>query len=622
MIFYFFQLIILVLLLTFFRGLFLAVYYSSFKGLSLFQIFSAFFKGVHFDIASAAMVLFPSIVLLLVSSFINKKIFKFLYKLQFIFSLSMVIIFSCSDIIYFSNANKRLGYEAYVYFSHGITSIIQIGIIDSPILFLVCFGLLISMAVLIFKTKKNHFVPNKQTNKNYLYFLLLIIFTVVAIRGGFQNHRLKISDSIISSNNFLNSLVVSTPFQVIRSMGIGRYTINFDEKLMQAVREDLNSKYNMNLSKDYLFTKSIENNKIINKKNIALILLESWDSVRVGPKSKFPEATPFFNSLAKKGYYFPNFYSCGIRSSNGLFCSLSGVYDVIGKPMMWRKELTHSFPYISRILKDHGYTNLFFTGGTLMFDNLKRMLITSEFDYSAGQDEISKIYNHSGNSWGIEDEYIYKHAIEKIKKTKGPWFSYFLTASSHSPFLVDKKYHKFSKKDFSDFDLLNSLVYSDKALENFVNDLKKIGQYENTIFIITADHTNHKGLSFYHDKSIPFVIYSPINDLPRVSNDYLSNVIGSQVDIQPTIMSLLGLKIRNTFGFNLFDKKDSYAIWVSGKQVGMHRKDFMYTYSEKGQFFCYHKNKQIDCGDEHKSSLDLLLGLYSINLKLIIENKF
>jgi phosphoglycerol transferase MdoB-like AlkP superfamily enzyme len=441
------------------------------------------------------------------------------------------------------------------------------------------------------------------------------------MRGGIQNHMLKMSDSIISSNNSLNALVVSTPFQVIKSVEVSGTHVKVDLDSIKKISTILKIDKGIEFKKKYPLVKEGIQTKKINKKNIVLILLESWDAYRVGPKSKYPESTPFFNSLAKKGYNFTNFHSCGVRSSNGLFCSLSGMYDVSGKPMMWRKELTHNFAFISSMLKKYNYTNLFFTGGTLMFDNLKRMLIKADFDYFAGHEELSDIYNHEGNSWGMEDEYIYQHAIDKLKKLKGPWFSYFLTTSTHTPFLVGEKYHKYKNKNIPDKDLLNSLFYSDKMLEKFVNDLKTIGQYENTVFIFTADHTNHKNIPFYYDKNIPFVIFSPKNDLPEISQETLNKVIGSQVDIQPTIMEILGLPKQGTLGTSLFKKRDSYAIWVSGDIIGMHKRNFMYTFSGNDNFYCFNNETKIECEGQHKSNLDILKGIYNLNFSLIHNNR-
>ncbi len=82
--------------------------------------------------------------------------------------------------------------------------------------------------------------------------------------------------------------------------------------------------------------------------------------------------------------------------------------------------------------------------------------------------------------------------------------------------------------------------------------LKEQGQYENTIFVVLADHTlgwGEKG-DLYTRFHIPLFIHAP-----QLIAPHRSQQVGSQVDILPTILDMLNIQVPYAaMGNSLLDK--------------------------------------------------------------------
>jgi arylsulfatase A-like enzyme len=71
--------------------------------------------------------------------------------------------------------------------------------------------------------------------------------------------------------------------------------------------------------------------------------------------------------------------------------------------------------------------------------------------------------------------------------------------------------------------------------------VKTLSWYENTLFVITADHTNQSTHEEYKTDlgvfEVPIIFYTPDGSLPAIVRE---DVIAQQIDIMPTVLSYLG----------------------------------------------------------------------------------
>ncbi|MDF1549359.1 MAG: sulfatase-like hydrolase/transferase, partial [Bacteroidales bacterium] len=145
----------------------------------------------------------------------------------------------------------------------------------------------------------------------------------------------------------------------------------------------------------------------------------------------------------------------------------------------------------------------------------------------------------------------------EFNKMKQPFQATFFSVSSHHPFKVPEKYVDKFKKGTLDFHI--PIQYSDLALRKFFEKASKEPWFKNTLFVLTADHSNHAWHPEYKtsigDFAVPILFYHPGgNDLKG-----MDSTVVQQMDILPTIMHYLhydGGYI--SFGVNALDSTENH----------------------------------------------------------------
>jgi phosphoglycerol transferase MdoB-like AlkP superfamily enzyme len=135
-----------------------------------------------------------------------------------------------------------------------------------------------------------------------------------------------------------------------------------------------------------------------------------------------------------------------------------------------------------------------------------------------------------------------------------------------------KKYPKMYKK-------YNGVVFADYAIGRFTDTIKDEEWAKNTIFIFVADHGADRSVAVEIDWkkfANPLLIWSPNKNLIK---SQVVETLGSQADILPTLMGILGGKYEHsTWGQNLLSKdgKKEFAYVVDTQYVGIIDKDYIY----------------------------------------------
>ena len=87
-----------------------------------------------------------------------------------------------------------------------------------------------------------------------------------------------------------------------------------------------------------------------------------------------------------------------------------------------------------------------------------------------------------------------------------PFMTAIFTASNHHPFRIPQEYE--GKFPEGSMQIHKTVGYTDNALKEFFAVAKKQPWYENTIFVITNDHTNMRGFDEYRSDIGSF--YGPV----------------------------------------------------------------------------------------------------------------
>ena len=453
------------------------------------------------------------------------------------------------DLLYYENANKHIGYEAIIFFAD-LPLLISSALKENPftmsLILLGIVSLSTTLLFLYFKTKIYSRTEKGSFFQSLIKLALGSFLIIIFIRGGIQQTPLRASNAIVGEDTFINNIALNgiyTTIMDLKSQSIPplhKMEATDAIQVFQSEASYAGTEFIGGIEFP-LLRKQNQNNpgKV---PNIVLIFQESWTGKFVWPisdgKILGKELTPYYNQMAKKGHAFKNFYANGGRTSNGLMSVLTGIPDRPGLTAVRSHQILGNFSGLGTVFQNWGYDTIFITGDDLQFDNLGKIIPHWGFKNLIGKKEIAKTEKYQIGAWGYDDEDIFSILHEEMNKSyaKGkPFLGTALTMTTHYPYKVpDKKFEIFDPS-MQDFDYLNTYHYADAALQEFMKKMEKEPYFENTIFVFVADHTHHRYLSYYEDRNVPFLIYSPKFIKPK-----LDETISSQLDVYPTILGLVG----------------------------------------------------------------------------------
>jgi phosphoglycerol transferase MdoB-like AlkP superfamily enzyme len=185
-----------------------------------------------------------------------------------------------------------------------------------------------------------------------------------------------------------------------------------------------------------------------------------------------------------------------------------------------------------------GYQTSFFHGaanGSMGFQGFGSIL---GYQYYYGRTEYNDDKDFDG-IWGIWDEHFFPFMARTLTNQKQPFMATLFTLSSHDPYQLPEKYKERFKGGPLAID--KCVQYTDNSLRIFFNYARTQPWFNNTIFVITADHTSQTYYPEYSKQvnrfAVPILFYSVNNayNLKGVRTD-----LASQMDIYPTVVDLIG----------------------------------------------------------------------------------
>jgi cellulose synthase/poly-beta-1,6-N-acetylglucosamine synthase-like glycosyltransferase/phosphoglycerol transferase MdoB-like AlkP superfamily enzyme len=293
-------------------------------------------------------------------------------------------------------------------------------------------------------------------------------------------------------------------------------------------------------------------NKSPKTPNLVFVVLEGFGHAYTSPKGYIGNFTPFLDSLSHKSLFWENNLSSAGRTF-GALPSITGSLP-FGKNGFLEIGKTPENFNLYNILKANGFETGFYYGGHVSFDRYREFLEYSKVDHIVDEPFFSSPYKklpaNNGESWGYEDQAVFNKVLEMQKVQEKPYFNMLLTLSTHNPFLINNRtyYEKMynqrmqsnqlspeQKKWASGFkNQLVSVLNADDALKDFFQNYSKRPDYENTIFVITGDHsmpeiTLESNIDRFH---VPLMICSPLLKEPK-----LFKKTTSHFDIAPSILA-------------------------------------------------------------------------------------
>ena len=393
-------------------------------------------------------------------------------------------------------------------------------------------------------------------------YLLLIGFCILGIRGGFQMKPLDIiyASEMVPAKEV--QYILNTPFTITKTM---------DKWSLPPVNYFPMEAYS---SCELPILVPTTKNQF-QPKNVVIIIVESL-SRNYMSYFNGTSKTPFLDSLFNKSMVFNNAYANAKESIQGIPAVVASIPSWQDDPYIFSQYANNQVQSIASLLKPYGYQSYFFHGagkGSMGFD---AFAATVGFDtYVAKEDYPNK--DEFDGAWGIWDEPFLQYMNTQISKEKKPFVSVVFTVSSHHPYSIPAKYgDRFKAKGHP---INSSIKYTDFALQQFFEQAKKEAWFNNTLFVITADHTGPNtgdNLTNKKDMSIPIVFYQPNSSLVGVSD-----VVANQIDVMPSILDMLQYdKPFYSLGKSLFNNDcNRYSINYKGGFYNCYSKQYCYQFN-------------------------------------------
>ncbi|MDG4476072.1 LTA synthase family protein [Thiovibrio frasassiensis] len=276
--------------------------------------------------------------------------------------------------------------------------------------------------------------------------------------------------------------------------------------------------------------------------NVVLIMVESLSAEYLGAFGNTAGLTPNLDALAKDGLLFNRLYATGTRTVRGMEAVTLSVPPTPGRSIVKRTNNDNLFS-LGFVFREKGYDTRFFYGGFGYFDNMNAFFGGNGFDITDRSDLSAEEISFA-NIWGVCDEDILGRALREFDQSasrKKPFFGYVMTTSNHRPFTYPEGKIDIPVKTGR----AGGVKYTDYAIGKFIEEARRHSWFDNTIFIVVADHcagsAGRQELPV-HSYHIPMIFYGP-GIVPRGVNTTLA----SQIDLGPTLFGLLKWQYHSKF---------------------------------------------------------------------------
>lgn len=532
-----YRLAIVMFLLFISRFIFFALNPSFFPGITFGEWMNILRGGFRFDLAAMIYVNALFILLcILPFPFRYNLVYRKITRAVFFICNGIALMINCIDFIYFRFTLRRSTLDVLQEFSHekGKMNFVANFLVGYWYVLLIYLVLLIIMVWLYNRvTIRRPILINPWT---YYPTALILMATVIALMVGGIRGDFKYSTRPITMSNageYVENpneipLVLNTPFCVIRTAGKKFYhkETYFTDHQVEEI---------------YTPVQHLQAQQPFRYDNVVIIILESFGKEGIGfynrdlKNGTYTGYTPFLDSLAEKSRVCWYSFANGRKSIDALPSVLAGI--PAGEiPFVLTPYASNRIRGLPAILKEKGYRTSFFHGAPNGSMGFKAFVNLMGVDRYFGKDEYGNDDDFDG-LWGIWDEPFFQFFAQNLDTIQQPFFSTIFSVSSHHPFKVPKQYTGVFPK--GDLPIHQCMGYTDMALRNFFATASTKQWFNNTLFVITADHATVSEFPQYQtawgNLSVPVLFYHPTDSLlPRVEKTVIQ-----QTDIMPSVLSFL-----------------------------------------------------------------------------------
>ena len=499
------------------------------------------FHGLRLDLSAFAYLNGIALILSLPGFFMRSekamRILNGILMVYFWIIIVLVSIMMSAEIVTYIEWKTKLSSKIFIHFETP-DEIFRTGSGAYTIWYFLYFFFQTVLAWVIWKyvIRKNRLKPNfsgwfKQIGYALTYLVVFAGFFVLMIRGGWQQIPITATDAYHSEKQIVNDVSVNPVWNFIHTcyvhfkVDLSEFYKNLDPKEAAVLKDEL-------YASEGIDTVSIFKN---NRPNIILVTLEGWSGQMIEPMGGEPGVTPNFNALSQDGLLFTEIYATGGTSETGHSSIISGYPTIAGISISTESAKCRQLPSINQTLENEGYSSFYTFGGSLSYGNIGGYLTDVGFDRLVDENDLDL---EPSGKLGIHDEAMFPYFFSEIEQAQRPYFYGLFTQSTHAPY--DMPYASYA--DYND-PYITSMHYADEYLGKFVEKVRNLPDFDNTIVLFVADHgrANLYNQDTYSEKyfHIPFLIWGG-----ALKNEFKGEQItkiGAQSDIAKTILNQMDI---------------------------------------------------------------------------------
>jgi phosphoglycerol transferase MdoB-like AlkP superfamily enzyme len=411
-----------------------------------------------------------------------------------------------------------------------------------------------------------------------LFWPLLVLLVAFQIRSTMAHRPANPAMFALTGDAMVNSLIINSPWSVLDAYNAMGNEANSSEIYGKYPREKVfPTVKSAPWLRDLQFTSADlptlhKQEAVMQRKrplNLVIVLEESLGATFVESLGGLP-VTPELEKLKQEGWWFEQLYATGTRSVRGIEAVVSGYPPTPARSVVKLSLSQQNFYTLAGGLGRQGYHTEFVYGGEAHFDNMRGFFTGNGFQKVVDRRDMNPVFE---GSWGASDEDLFNKSLERLKTLHDsgkPFFSLIFSSSNHEPFQFPDG--RITLHDPQKQTVNNAVKYADYALGRFIAEAKKQDYWKDTVFLIVADHDNR----VYGDSLVPIKkFHIPGLILGADVKPKVIQPIASQIDLAPTLLSLIGVSSEHPMIGRDFARDsetpgrallqfDNYFAWLEG----------------------------------------------------------
>ncbi len=531
------------------------------------EIAMAFVHGLRFDLSAIAYTNIPFILLSLApAAWLARRWYQWMLRGLFVVTNAAATIVMVGDVGYYPFTGTRVTMDVFALTGEATAQADQL-FLNFAGLTVLGLGFVAALIALYPRAEVERDAPVPRWRR-VATSVLVLVGTVIAARGGFQKKPLNPIHAFSGGSHEAGVLTLNSAFTLLQSPR--------DRQLEPVAYFADDAQVDSILHSDFGFAARMGAAMPARPQNVVLLILESYATEFWGGEDREqPQLTPFLDSLRGLGTFYTESFANGRRSMDALPSILLGVPLYRGQSIAVSRYQSNQWIGLGHFLSDAGYHTSFFHGavkGTMYFDAIAALAGIEDFYPLERFPEELRREAFDGH-WGLFDEEVLQYAVRQVGTFREPWFATMFTISTHHPYRLPPKYADSLPKGSREIHA--SVAYTDLAVRRFFEVARTQPWFENTLFVITGDHTPPMRSPRYDTPlgryMVPTLLYHPGGHLPTLD---ASRVV-QHVDLFPTILDYAGVQPTRIprFGHSLFSDAPGEAVLTTDETYWLVRRE-------------------------------------------------